>query len=58
MRIINGFTAAALVAAAIAAPVVLATSSTAAAGVHAQVTVAADGSATTNGADTTGTPWD
>jgi hypothetical protein len=58
MRIVKNITAAALVAAAIAAPIALATTSAAAAGLHPQVTVTADSSGSSDGSGTTGTPWE
>lgn len=55
MRIVKNITAAALVAAAIAAPIALATTSANAATPHTRITAAADSS---DGTGTTGTPWE
>ena len=58
MRITKRLTAAAVIAAAIAAPALFATTASAApTGVHAQVTVAADSGSGQNG-NPDGTPWD
>ncbi|HEY4019505.1 MAG TPA: hypothetical protein VGM75_12505 [Pseudonocardiaceae bacterium] len=59
MRVTKSFTAAALVAAAIAAPVLFATTASAdAAGLHAQVTIAAAAPVDDSGTGPDGTPWE
>lgn len=59
MRVTKNFTAAALVAAAIAAPVLFATAASAdAAGLHAQVTIAAAAPADSSSDGPDGTPWE